>query len=126
MASPRPLPFGKAAVERLKQLRKFFLGNAGALVLDGQHEAGARRVVGALQLQPPPVGHGAEAVGRQVPDDLLDLALVGVVPELGWPAGRRLIRCWSCRSALLRRSSAVSLSARRASNRFTSKRCGRA
>ena len=43
----------------------------------------------AGEAQPAAVGHRAQAVGRQVPDDLLDLPLVGLVPELGRPARRR-------------------------------------
>ena len=67
------------------------------------------RLERAGEPQPAAVGHRAQAVGRQVPDDLPDLAFVGLVPELGSTARRR--RCvWSSRtSALLRSSSAVSL-----------------
>ena len=69
----------------------------------------ARLLDARRQPQAAAVGHRAQAVGREVPDDLLDLPLVGVVPELVGAARRRRSRGRRCTSALLRSSSAVSL-----------------
>ena len=63
--------------------------DADALVLDRDGHAAPRRRREAREAQRAAVGHRPQAVGRQVPDDLLDLALVGLVPDVRRPAGRR-------------------------------------
>ena len=79
-----------------------------------RRDAGSTR---ADEAQAAAVRHRAQAVGREVPDDLLDLPFVGLVPELGSAGTSTSIACASSTSALLRSSSAVSFSARRTSNR---------
>src|SRR5262245_5098912 len=67
---------GKAAVKWLKQVVQLLRGYSDALVAHGQQDA-ARRLGGGAEQQASACWHRAQAVGGQVPDDLLDLALVG-------------------------------------------------
>src|SRR6185369_15558183 len=73
---------GKPAVERLKQAFQFGRGDADPLVLDRQRDAFGSGLDRPDETEPATVGHRPEAIGRQVPDDLLDLPFVGLVPEL--------------------------------------------
>ena len=61
------------------------------------------------------VRHRAQPVGRQVPDDLPDLALVGAVPRPARPARPRRSRARSVTSALFSSSRAVSVTTCRTS-----------
>src|SRR5262245_1327427 len=73
---------GKTAVERLKEAFQLGSGNADPLVLDRQRDVFRHRLDRPGETEPATVGHRAEAIGRQVPDDLLYLSFVGFVPEL--------------------------------------------
>ena len=75
-----PAPLRKGTVKRLKEAVELLGGHANPLVADGDHDGA--RVLRTDQVEAAAIGHGAEAVGREVPDDLLDLPLVRLVPEL--------------------------------------------
>src|SRR3954449_3503191 len=77
---------GEAAAERLEDPVDLVLGDADALVLDpdDQFASASCPIVPLLDAEAElaAVRHGANRVGRQVPDDLPDLVLVCVVPGL--------------------------------------------
>ena len=112
------------AAERLEDAVEIFGRDADALVLTVEHAPrrpsafGARRSGAAAAL-----GHRAQTVGREVPDDLADLVFVGL--DQHRPPARRRRWCGVATSVLLRSSVAVSCTsgAGRAARRA---RCGRA
>src|SRR5580765_4558375 len=73
---------GKPSVERLEEALQLRGGHANSFVLDCQRDAFRRGLDRPRETEPATIGHRAEAIGRQVPDDLLDLPFVGLVPEL--------------------------------------------
>jgi hypothetical protein len=74
---PEAGPLREAAAEGLEDLVEVLAPDAHAIVLNGNHQLPRTAVPGLMlrdrQAQPAPVGHGAQAVGRQVPHDLPDL-----------------------------------------------------
>ena len=131
MARPRPLPRRTPPWNGWKMPSS----SSGAMPTpsscDRDHDSplSGRRigVDGApTQAQPAAARHRAQAVGREVPDDLLDLPLVGLDTTTGSGGTSTSMRARSCTSALLRSSSAVSVSTRRTSTSTTAERCGRA
>ena len=122
---PEACALGEAAVKRLKEPVELLGRNADPFVLHGDHAHPRQRFNRRDQPQPSAVGHRAQAVRRQVPDNLFDLSFVRFVPELASADRSTSTACPSQSSELLRRSSAVSFSARRTSNRAIAKRCGR-
>ena len=76
-----PGALAEGAAERLEDAVDFVGRNADAIVGDGQHAAtGRRRRLrgAALRRQRPAVGHRAQPIGGEVPDDLPHLVLVGL------------------------------------------------
>ena len=94
MASPRPLPLGEACRGTAGTGRRALPAECRCLrPARVEHHAVRCRVDRCGQPQPAAVGHRAQAVGREVPDDLLDLAFVGLVPELAVGGTSTSITC---------------------------------
>jgi len=72
----------EAAVERLEQAVEFGRRDTHSFVGDRHDDVLRPRLGGGGQAQPAAGRHRADAVAGEIPDNLLDLALVGLVPQL--------------------------------------------
>jgi hypothetical protein len=76
---PEPAPPGEAAVKRLEEPFHFLGGDPQSFVTNpDEHSVLVHRRTHA---KAPAIGHGAQRVGAEVPDNLLDLAFVGLEPD---------------------------------------------
>src|SRR4029453_11649721 len=81
-SEPEAAALRESAVERLEETVEILRWNPDSFVLHSQDHVARRGVHRARQPQTAAIRHRSQAVGGKIPDHLLDLAFISVVPEL--------------------------------------------
>src|SRR4029453_3230331 len=81
-SEPEAAALRESAVERLEETVEILRWNPDSFVLHSQDHVARRRVHRARQPQTPAIRHRSQAVGGKIPDHLLDLTFISLVPQL--------------------------------------------